>query len=150
MIKWSERANTTLCVKVCKPRLTLITDMGSNKVAQGSQLNDELSAWSLYYSSTFSVRQHKKKQSWCNFLFTQMKIALQARGSSKTKTIYIIRSKKMQENVRLPLVLRFENGATNRQQNIFNVGDTAQQICHVLVLCLIVGLLIIRLAEKVF
>ena len=150
MIKWSRRANTNLCFKVWKPRLTLITEKRSNRFAQGSRLNDALSAWSLYYSSTFSVRQHKKKQSWCKFLFTQMKIALQARGSSKTKTIYIIRSKKMHENVRLPLVLRFENGATNRQQNIFNVGDTAQQICNVLVLCPIVGLLIIRLAEKVF
>ena len=56
----------------------------------------------------------------------------------------------MHDNVRLPLVLQFENGATNRKQNIFNVGDTAQQICNVLVLCPIFGLLIIRLAEKVF
>jgi len=65
MIKWSRRANTTLCFEVWQPRLTLIDYMGPNKFAQGSQLNDALSAWSLYYSSTFSVRQHKKKQSWC-------------------------------------------------------------------------------------
>jgi len=45
--------------------LTLIDIIEISKFAQGSLLNDALSAWSLYYSSTFSVRQHKKKQSWC-------------------------------------------------------------------------------------
>ena len=145
MLKWSWHANTRFCFKVWKPRLTLIDDIETSQFAQGSWLNDALSAWSLYYSSTFSVRQHKKKQSWCKFLFTQMQNILQASGGNKSKTICTMWSEKLRINVRLLLVLRFENGATNRQQNIFNAGDTAQQICNVLVLCSIISLLIVRL-----
>jgi hypothetical protein len=61
------------------------------------------------------VRQHKKKQSWCKFLFTQMQNILQASGGNKSKTICTMWSEKLHINVRLLLVLRFENGATNRQ-----------------------------------
>jgi len=54
-------------------------------------------------------------------------------------------SKKLLIYVRLLLDFRFENGGTNRQQNIFNFGDTAQQIGNVLVPCPIISLLIMRL-----
>ena len=56
---------------------------------------------------------------------------------------YVVQKIAHQREIRL--VLRFENGDTNRQQNIFNFGDTAQQICNVLVLCPIFSLLIMRL-----
>ena len=78
-----------------------------------------------------------------------MQNILQASGGNKSKTICAMWSEKLHINVRLLLVLRFENGATNRQQNISNAGDTAQQICNVLVLCPIVGLLVMRLTYRV-
>jgi len=54
-------------------------------------------------------------------------------------------SKKLLIYVRLLLDFRFENGGASRQQNIFNFGDTAQQIGNVLVLCPIISLLMMRL-----